>query len=151
VIVYEHFWGDPKIVQQAAAPPLAPPPPGGPPPLASIEEAQGYLKDIFFDLDKWDIRPDQHERIRQNLEFLTKYPSVEFTIEGHCDDRASRPYNIKLGEKRANETRDFLIAGGIAPARIKTVTMGKERPFEKGTDEDSRQQNRRSHFVVTKK
>lgn len=152
LIYYEHFWGDPKLTRPAA-PPVAPPmPPPGPPPLASIEEAQGYLKDIFFDLDKSNIRPDQRATMDANVEFLKKYPSVEFTIEGHCDDRASRSYNMKLGQRRADETKDYLMAAGIDPARMKTATMGKERPFVKGKkDEDSRQQNRRSHFVVTKK
>ncbi|MCC6129488.1 MAG: OmpA family protein [Acidobacteria bacterium] len=153
IIGYEHFWGDPQITRVAAAPvpPPAPAPPPGPPELASIAEAQGYLKDIYFDLDKWNIREDQAETAVKNLEFLKKYPSVEFTIEGHCDDRASRPYNIRLGEKRANEVKDYLIAGGIAANRITTKTFGKERPFAQGTDEDSRQSNRRAHFVVTKK
>lgn len=153
-ISYEHFWGDPQITRPApvaAAPPPAPPAPAAPPPLASIEEAQGYLKDIFFDLDKYDIRPDQRGTMDENVAFLKKYPGVEFTIEGHCDDRASRSYNIKLGQNRANETRDFLISAGIDAGRIKTVSMGKERPFAQGKDEDSRQSNRRSHFVVTKK
>lgn len=153
LIAYEHFWGDPKLTRPGAPPPAAPPmPPPGPPPLASIEEAQGYLKDIFFDLDKSNIRPDQRATMDANVDFLKKYPSVEFTIEGHCDDRASRSYNMKLGQRRADETKDFLMAAGIDPARMKTVTMGKERPFVAGKkDEDSRQQNRRSHFVVTKK
>ncbi len=157
VIVYEHFWGDPELKRAQAAAELAPPvtapaPKAAPlPPLGSIEEAQGYLKDIFFDLDKWNIREDQRATFEANLDFLKKYPGVEFTIEGHCDDRASKPYNIELGRKRANEVRDFLVAGGVDASRVKTVTLGKGRPFAGGKDEESRQLNRRAHFVVTKK
>ncbi len=154
LIAYEHFWGDPKLVRavgEASPPAAAPAPPPSLPPLASKEEAQGYLKDIFFDLDKYDIRPDQRSTIDADIVFLKKYPTVKFTIEGHCDDRATRAYNMKLGTRRAEMTRDYMMAAGIDASRIAIVTMGKERPFVKGTDDDSRQQNRRSHFVVTSK
>ncbi|KAA0252307.1 hypothetical protein FBQ97_07660 [Acidobacteria bacterium ACD] len=144
LISYEHFWGDPEVSRPA------PPPPPPAPPIAAAPAQRPALKDVFFDLDKYDIRPDQRATMDENLEILKKWPSVEVLIEGHCDDRASRKYNMKLGQNRANETRDFLVAGGIDPGRIKTVSMGKERPFAEGRDEESRQSNRRSHFVVTK-
>ena len=140
VIAYEHFNLDPKTVEP---PPPPPPPIVAAPPMLKIE-------DIFFDYDKWDIRPDQVATMNVALEYMQKYPDTEITIEGHCDERGSNRYNIRLGEKRANETKQWLVAKGIAPERLRTISFGKSRPFETGRSEDAWQSNRRAHFVVTK-
>lgn len=141
VIAYEHFNLDPKTVEPPPPPP--PPPVVPPPPMLKID-------DVFFDYDKWNIRDDQVATMNVALEYLTKYPETEVTIEGHCDERGSTRYNIRLGQRRADTTKAWLVERGIAPERIRTISFGKSRPFESGRSEEAWQSNRRSHFVVTK-
>ena len=79
---------------------------------------------------------------------LRDHPNVNVTIEGHCDERGTVEYNQALGEKRALAARDYLVAAGIAAARLDVISYGKERPFATGHDESSWQQNRRANFAV---
>ena len=111
----------------------------------------GNLKPAFFDYDKADIRGDSRDVLATNAAWLKKYPSVQFTIEGHTDDRGTAQYNLALGDRRANAAKDYLASLGVDASRIKTVSYGKERPFATGHDEGSWQKNRRAHFVVTGK
>lgn len=142
LIAYEHFNLDPKTVEPP--PPVVMAPPAvAPPPMLKIE-------DIFFDYDKWNIRDDQLATMNVALEYMQKYPETEITIEGHCDERGSTRYNIRLGQRRADSTKAWLVEKGIAPERLRTISFGKSRPFEEGRSEDAWQSNRRSHFVVTK-
>ena len=117
----------------------------------SLSEISSYLKPAFFDYDKADIRADARDVLAANATWLKKYPSVQFTIEGHCDERGTAQYNLALGDRRANAAKDYLASLGVDASRIKTVSYGKERPFATGHDEDSWQKNRRAHFVVTAK
>ena len=117
----------------------------------TINELSGNLKPAFFDYDKADIRGDSRDVLAANAAWLKKYPSVQFTIEGHTDDRGTAQYNLALGDRRANAAKDYLASLGVDASRIKTVSYGKERPFATGHDEDSWQKNRRAHFVVTGK
>ncbi len=117
----------------------------------SINELSGMLKPAFFDYDKADIRGDSRDVLATNATWLKKYPSVQFTIEGHTDDRGTAQYNLALGDRRANAAKDYLVSLGVDASRVKTVSYGKERPFATGHDEDSWQKNRRAHFVVTGK
>lgn len=109
---------------------------------------RGYLKDAFFDTDSYEIRPDARDVLAADAAWLQKYPSVRILIEGHCDERNTREYNLALGERRANAVRDYLIALGIAPDRIQTISYGEERPFALGHDESAWRLNRRAHFVI---
>lgn len=145
LIEYEHFRADTKLV---STPP--PPPPVVVPPAPVPAPAAETFPDIFFDYDKWNIRPDQVASITVVLDYLKKYPGTEVTIEGHCDERGSTGYNIDLGQKRADRTKKWLVAEGIAAERLRTVSFGKSRPFEQGRSREAWQSNRRSHFVVTK-
>ena len=147
LIAYEHVNLDPKAVEPPPPPVAAVPPAAAAPAPAPAVET---FPDIFFDYDKWDIRPDQHEPIGVVLAWLKKHPETEMTIEGHCDERGSTRYNIRLGERRAAETKAWLVKNGVAPERLRTVSFGKSRPFEAGRSEGAWQSNRRSHFVVTK-
>jgi peptidoglycan-associated lipoprotein len=79
---------------------------------------------------------------------LKKFPAVRISLEGHADERGTREYNLALGDRRANSARDFLVALGVNPGRIKTVSYGKERPVALGQEESSWRQNRRSVSVV---
>lgn len=111
--------------------------------------ARGYLDDVFFDTDSYTISELSREHIAANASWLSQYPTVEILIEGHCDERNTREYNLALGERRANSVRDYLVFLGIAPERIFTISYGQERPFAVGHDERAWSQNRRSHFVIT--
>ncbi len=111
--------------------------------------ARGYLEDAFFDTDQWDIKPEFAEALTRNVTWLQQYPSVQILIEGHCDERNTREYNLALGERRANAVRDYLVFLGVEPGRVRTISYGEERPFAVGNDEASWQLNRRAHFVIT--
>jgi len=130
-----------------------PPPPPPPPPAQLISDEDLFnqnIKDIYFDFDKSDIRTDQNGSLQIDAAFLTQHPTVNFTIEGHCDERGSIEYNIALGDKRANTVKQALIAAGVTADRINTISYGKERPFCAEHDEACWQQNRRGHFVYRK-
>ncbi|MCK5378647.1 MAG: peptidoglycan-associated lipoprotein Pal [Acidobacteria bacterium] len=111
--------------------------------------ARGYLDDVFFETDSYTIGEASREHIAGNASWLNQYSSVEILIEGHCDERNTREYNLALGERRANSVKDYLVFLGISPQRIRTISYGEERPFSFGHDEQSWSQNRRSHFVIT--
>ena len=107
------------------------------------------LQDIFFDFDKSNIRDDQRAALGQGVSWLKGNPTAKVTIEGHADERGTNEYNLALGERRAKATKDYLLAAGIEPARIATVSYGEERPFLLGHDESAWKWNRRAHFVLT--
>ncbi|GAB4224526.1 MAG: peptidoglycan-associated lipoprotein Pal [Kiloniellaceae bacterium] len=103
---------------------------------------------VFFDFDKYNIRPDQRGTVEALAAWLDTNPSVTLTIEGHCDERGTREYNLALGERRANSVRDYLVALGINPGRLTTVSYGEERPAVLGSNDSAWAQNRRGAFVV---
>ncbi len=109
------------------------------------------LKDIHFDFDKYDIRPQDAEILKENAAILHKFPKVRFQIEGHCDERGTNEYNLALGERRANSAKSYLISLGISPDRISTISYGEERPLDPGHNEEAWAKNRRAHFVILSK
>jgi len=113
---------------------------------SSVES--GDFSPVFFDLDSYTIRADGRTALDKNAKVLRDHGNVNVTIEGHCDERGTVEYNQALGEKRALAARDYLVAAGIAAARLDVISYGKERPFATGHDESSWQQNRRANFVV---
>jgi peptidoglycan-associated lipoprotein len=128
-----------------------PPPPPPPPPSMTEEEmfAQN-VKDIYFNYDKADIRPDQESSIQADITFLQAHPNISLTVEGHCDERGSTEYNLALGDNRASSVKNALVAGGISADRVKTISYGKEKPFCNEHNEACWQQNRRGHLVYGK-
>ena len=125
-----------------------PPPPPPPPPTVTDQELFSQnVKDIYFDYDKSDVRADQQGSVQADVQLLTQHPNVNFTIEGHCDERGSTEYNIALGDKRASAVKNALVGAGINASRIKTISYGKEKPFCSESNEACWQQNRRGHFV----
>src|SRR5271165_6573967 len=131
--------------------PPPPPPPPPPTPTVTDEDLFGQnVKDIYFDYDKADIRGDQRGSIQSDMSFLTQHPNINFTIEGHCDERGSTEYNLALGDQRASAVKNELTTAGISASRIKTISYGKEKPFCTESNEACWQQNRRGHFVYQK-
>ena len=112
-----------------------------------VVAVQRVLVDIYFAFDKWALSKEGKKNLAQSAEVLKQSPSVKLLIEGHCDERGSREYNLVLGEKRAQETRRYLEALGIK--NLVTVTSyGKERPVCTEHDESCYWKNRRAHLVV---
>jgi peptidoglycan-associated lipoprotein len=109
------------------------------------------LKDIHFDFDKYDIRPGDAALLKENAALLNKYPNVKIQMEGHCDERGTVEYNLALGERRANQAKNYLVSLGISSARISTISYGKEKPLDPGHNEEAWAKNRRAHTVVTAK
>jgi peptidoglycan-associated lipoprotein len=105
------------------------------------------VHDIYFDYDKYDVRPDQQGTLQADAQWLVAHPNVHLTIEGHCDERGSTEYNITLGDNRANAVKQALVQAGVAADRIRTVSFGKEKPFCTESTEECWAQNRRGHFV----
>jgi len=119
------------------------------PPAGSQEQLTVDVGDrVFFDYDQYNIRADQRDTVQALAAWLDTYPSVTLTVEGHADERGTREYNLALGERRANSVRDYLVALGINPARLSTVSYGEERPAVLGSNDSSWAQNRRGVFVV---
>lgn len=109
------------------------------------------IKDVYFDFDRHDLRDSDKDILRANSKVLQeKLPKVKIVIEGHCDERGSEEYNLALGDKRATSVRDFLVSLGVESARIRTISYGKEKPFDPGKSEDAYSKNRRAHFVLVK-
>jgi peptidoglycan-associated lipoprotein len=109
------------------------------------------LKDIHFDFDRYNIRPGDASILRENAALLKKYPNIKIQIEGHCDERGTVEYNLALGERRANSAKNYLVSLGISPARISTISYGKERPLDPGHNEEAWAKNRRAHTIITSK
>lgn len=138
-----------------AAPVAAPPPPPPSAPatveeMAQITQKGGYLEDIFFDYDKFAIKPEYHDRLRRGAEWIKSHPETVVTIEGHCDLRGTNQYNIALGKKRSKATFDHLVSLGIDPSRLRVTTVGEEKPFDTGHNAKAYASNRRSHFIISK-
>jgi len=107
------------------------------------------LKPVFFDYDSADLSPAAKTALDENAGVLKKYGTWVLTVEGHCDERGTPEYNLALGERRAVAARTYLVALGVAADRLRTVSYGKEFPFDPGHDEPAWAKNRRAHFVIT--
>ena len=103
---------------------------------------------VFFDFNKWNIRADQRGTLDRQAEWLKRFPQVTITVEGNCDERGTREYNLALGAKRAAAAKNYLVAAGINPNRIETISYGKERPAVAGSNEEAWRQNRNAITVV---
>jgi len=105
------------------------------------------VRDVFFDYDKSAVRPGEVPTVQNDETFLSQHPSVKVLVEGHCDDRGSEEYNLALGANRAESVKQALMQHGISAERIKTVSVGEEKPFCTQDNEQCWQQNRVDHFV----
>jgi peptidoglycan-associated lipoprotein len=109
------------------------------------------LKPVFYELDSSDLNAASQKVLDENAALLKKYSTWAVTVEGHCDERGTAEYNLALGERRAIAARAYLVSLGIAADRMRTVSYGKEFPFDPGHDEAAFTKNRRAHFVITAK
>lgn len=141
------------LLAACSSTPPAPPPgpgPGGPGGISSSSFGPGSQQDlaatagdrVFFAFDSTEISGEGQQILQRQADWMRHYPQVTVTIEGHCDDRGTREYNLALGERRANAAKNVLVAAGIPASRISTISYGKERPIVPGSDEQSYAQNR---------
>jgi peptidoglycan-associated lipoprotein len=122
------------------------------------DEVAGPLNDRFkrevisntvhFAFDQFDIDAEARAILDSQARWLVATPVARVTIEGHCDERGTREYNLALGDRRANAAKNYLAARGVSPARITTISYGKERPIALGSDDQSWAQNRRAVTIV---
>lgn len=122
-------------------------PGGGAPTGAAVPGSQQDLAQtagdrVFFEFDRSDITSEAQQILERQAAWLQRYPNVTVTIEGHCDERGTREYNLALGERRASAVKNVLVAAGIPASRIATISYGKERPIVLGSDEQAWAQNR---------
>ncbi len=103
---------------------------------------------IFFGYDKYDLTAEARAMIEKQAQWLKQYPHLNISVEGHCDERGTREYNLALGERRAAAVKTYMTALGVDAVRVQTISYGKERPAVMGSDETSWSQNRRGVVVV---
>lgn len=151
----------PEVTRSEPPPSPAPPPRPVPvPPEPIIEDSlssktldelntDSPLRAAFFDYDRAELTPEGQGALDANAAVLSRYPTWTVTIEGHTDERGTAEYNLALGERRAAMARGYLISLGIAAERLRTISYGKEFPFDPGHDEAAWATNRRAHFVIT--
>ena len=131
-------------------------PPKGPGPVDSSVipgSSQDFIINVgdfvYFDLDSYDIRSDAMPVLDAQATWLRRYGNISIRIEGNADERGTREYNLALGSRRANAVKDYLVSRGVSPSRIMTLSNGKERPINPGTDEEAYQQNRNGQTIIT--
>lgn len=133
---------------QPPAPPPVTPPQTGPIPGSTQDFVVNVGDRVYFDTDQSDIRSDARPILDAQAAWLARYPSVTVRIEGNADERGTREYNFALGARRANAVRDYLMGKGVAAGRIETVSYGKERPIDGGSDEAAWAKNRNGHTSI---
>ncbi len=122
--------------------------PSAPIPGTQEDLVQNVGDRVFFDTDSAVLTPDGRRTLERQAEWLRLFPELNVTIEGHCDERGTREYNLALGERRATAVRDYLITFGVEASRMRTTSYGKERPYQLGHNKDAWDANRRSVTVV---
>ena len=103
---------------------------------------------VFFDVDQHSVRSDAQSVLQKQAAWLQKYPTVKLMVEGHCDERGTREYNLALGDRRAYAVKEYLVSLGVDAARLQSKSYGKERPVCAESDDSCWQQNRRGYSVI---
>jgi peptidoglycan-associated lipoprotein len=122
----------------------------------NIEEAnrqaqlRGFIKDAYFGYDEAALSADAQAALTDSANWLKRNSQYNLLIEGHCDERGTEQYNLALGDRRANQVKQFLMTLGVDGGRIRTVSYGEERPFDPGHDESAWAKNRRAHLVLVR-
>ncbi len=145
----------PAPPEPVAEPTVVPPDPAFEDELASRDldeiNRNSPFQPLFYGYDQADVDADGQRVLDANAEILQRYPAWIITIEGHADERGTAEYNLALGERRALAARNYLVSLGIPSDRLRTVSYGKEFPFDPAHSEAAWARNRRAHFVVTSK
>jgi peptidoglycan-associated lipoprotein len=141
----------PAPVAQAAPAPSAPvtQAPMGPIPGSAQDFVVNVGDRVYFDTDQFSVRDDAKPILDGQAAWLSRYPAVHVRIEGNADERGTREYNFALGARRAEAVRSYMVARGVAPSRIETISYGKERPIDTGSGEDAWSKNRNGHTALT--
>ena len=105
-------------------------------------------EDILFEFDQFVLSDSAKAVLNKKAKWLKDHPNSKALIEGHCDERGSTEYNLALGQKRAEAAMQYILALGISPSRVSTISFGKEKPADPGHDEAAWAKNRRAHFVL---
>jgi peptidoglycan-associated lipoprotein len=108
----------------------------------------GPMNDVLFAFDRYSLSPDSQEVLKRNAEWLKDNPWAQVQIEGHADERGTSEYNLALGAKRAEATKDYLVAQGVSPDRLSTISYGEELPVCRQNTEGCWQRNRRAHSAI---
>jgi len=110
---------------------------------------QGVLKAVYFDFDKYEVRPDMRPTLQANADKLKgQLSGFNLVVEGHCDERGTNEYNMTLGDRRANAVKQYLVSLGVPASRIRVISYGEERPADPGHSEEAWAKNRRAEFVL---
>jgi peptidoglycan-associated lipoprotein len=139
------------------APPPAAPAEAPPPAPVTSSVLPGSAEDfrvnvgdtVHFGFNQYNVEPGDQALLTRQAEWLNRYPSVRVTIEGNCDERGTREYNLALGARRANAVKEYLVSQGVSAGRIETISYGKERPICTQSDESCWAQNRRGVTTIT--
>ena len=140
----------PPAPQNTATPTPPPPQQAGPIPGSQehFRQVMAGRDTIYFDTDMFNIDAQDQAALREQANYLSQYPNVRATVEGHADERGTREYNLALGERRANAAKNYLISLGVSADRLSVVSYGKERPVDVGSNEQAWARNRRAVTVV---
>jgi peptidoglycan-associated lipoprotein len=118
------------------------------PGIEGVVLESSLLKDVHFGFDRYDLTPKAREILAQNADLLLTNSRVKIQIEGHCDERGTIEYNLALGVRRSNTTKEYLISLGVSPDRISTISYGEEMPVDPRHNEQAWAKNRRAHFII---
>lgn len=118
--------------------------------LSALGGEEGPLADVYFDFDSAALSDEALALLARHARWLSQQPDAKVTIEGHCDQRGTVEYNLALGDQRAQAVREYLVGLGVAEARLRAVSFGKERPLDPEMSESAWAKNRRAHFVVSR-
>jgi peptidoglycan-associated lipoprotein len=116
--------------------------------MSAEEEFKANVQDIFFDYDADTIRTDAQATLSKDASYLASHTDAKVVIGGYCDERGSDEYNLALGQRRADSTKNALVEAGVAANRMRVISYGKEKPFCTQSDESCWQQNRRAGFTM---
>jgi peptidoglycan-associated lipoprotein len=119
--------------------------------LNRVAQQRGLIADAFFNYDESTLSAEAQSALQTSASWLKKNPQYNLLIEGHCDERGTEQYNLALGDRRANQAKEYLVTLGVDAGRIRTVSYGEERPFDPGHDESAWAKNRRDHLVLVGK
>jgi peptidoglycan-associated lipoprotein len=138
----------------ASEPPPPPAPPSNPGPVGAVPgSVQDFVVSagdrVYFELNADTLSAEGRQILDNQAQWLGRYPQVTVRIEGNCDERGTREYNLALGARRAEFVKNYLIQHGVAAGRITTISYGKERPIDPGTGDDAYAKNRNAHTAIT--